>query len=86
MADRDGRATARIRGPKHCDWRGTGRGRRFHADKELEITADLKEVFQHAFAQGEFEVAAIVGISEDEAGGGFYVRVEWVGFGPAENS
>ena len=33
---------------------------RFYADAALAITAELKEVFQHAFTQGVFEMAAIV--------------------------
>ena len=36
---------------------------RFYIDKDLEITAALKKVFQHAFTQGEFEMAGIVDIS-----------------------
>ena len=58
----------------------------YYADKELEVTAVVKEVFQHAFAQGEFEMEAIVGISEAEEGDGFDVHVEWVGFGKDESS
>lgn len=47
-----------------------------YADKELKATDDLKEVFQNAFAQPEFEMAVVVGICEGEAGDGFYVRAE----------
>ena len=53
---------------------------RFYADRELAITAELKDVFQHAFTQGEFEMAAIVDMSEAEEGPGLDVEVEWVGF------
>ena len=59
---------------------------RYYADKELEVTAAVKEVFQHAFAQGKFEMEAIVGISEAQDGDGFDVQVEWVGFGKDESS
>ena len=59
---------------------------RYYADKELEVTAAMKEVFQHAFAQGAFEVEAIVGISEGQDGDGFDVQVEWVGLGKDESS
>ena len=59
---------------------------RYYADKELEVTADLKEVFQYAFAQGEFEMEAIVDLSEAQDGDGFVVRVEWVGFSKDESS
>ena len=59
---------------------------RFYADAALAITAELKEVFQHAFTQGEFEMAAIVDMSPAEDGPGFDVEVEWVGFGQEENT
>ena len=49
---------------------------RFYPDKDLEMTATLKEVFQHAFTQGEFEMAGIVDISEAEDGQGFDVKVD----------
>ena len=48
---------------------------RFYADKDLEMTATLKEVLQHAFIQGGFEMAGIVNISEAEDGQGFDVKV-----------
>ena len=35
---------------------------RFYADKNLEMTAALKEVFQHTFTQSELEIAWIVDI------------------------
>ena len=41
---------------------------RFYADKDLEMTAALKEVVQHAFTQGEFEMAGIVDILEAKDG------------------
>ena len=59
---------------------------RFYADAALAITAEVKEVFQHAFTQGEFEMAAIVDMSPAEDGPGFDVEVEWVGFGQEENT
>ena len=46
----------------------------------------LKKVFQHAFTQGEFEMAGIVDISEAEHGQGFDVKVDWVGFDEGESS
>ena len=39
---------------------------RLYADKDLEMTVALKEVFQRAFTQGEFEIAGIVDIWEVE--------------------
>ncbi|CAM9914211.1 unnamed protein product [Ectocarpus sp. 13 AM-2016] len=46
---------------------------RFDADAALEITAELKETFQHAFAQDRGYVGG-------EDGPGFDVEVEWVRF------
>ena len=51
---------------------------RFYVDAALAITAELREVFQHAFMQGEFEMAAIVDMANAENGSGFEVEVEWV--------
>ena len=59
---------------------------RFYADKDLEMTAAVKEVFQHAFTKDEFEMAGIVDISEAEDGQGFHVKVDWVGFDERESS
>ena len=59
---------------------------RFYADSALAITAELKDVFQHAFTQGEFEMAAIVDMSRADEGPGFDVEVEWVGFDKSENT
>ena len=61
---------------------------RFYADAALEIAAELKEVFQHAFTQGEFEMAAIVDLATLTAkeGSGFRVEVEWAGFDAEENT
>ena len=49
---------------------------RFYADSVLAITAELKEVCQHAFTQGEFEMAAIVDMVNAENGSGFEAEVE----------
>ena len=59
---------------------------RFYADSVLAITAELKEVFQHAFTQGEFDMAAIVDMLNAENGSGFEVEVAWVGFDQEENT
>ena len=58
----------------------------FYADAALAIMAELKEVFQHAFTQGEFEMAAIVDTSPAEDGPGYDVEVEVVCFGEEENT
>ena len=59
---------------------------RFYADEYLEMMAALKELFQHAFTQGKFEMAGIVDISEAEEGQGFDVKIDWVGFDEGESS
>ena len=33
---------------------------RFYADSQLNVTADIKDVFRHAFNEGQFEMAGIV--------------------------
>ena len=58
----------------------------FYADAALVITAEPKDIFQHAFMQGEFEMAAIVDMANAENGSGFEVEVEWVGFDKEENT
>ena len=58
----------------------------FYEDKYLEMTVALKEVFQHAFTESEFETAEIVDISEAEDGQGFNVKVDWVSFDEGESS
>ena len=57
---------------------------RFYADKDLEMTAALKEVFQHA--SRKFEIAGIVNISEARDGQDFDAKVDWVGFDGGESS
>ena len=58
---------------------------RFYMDINLEMTAALKVVFQHAFTQGEFEMVGIVDISEAEDEQDFDVKVDWVGFDEEES-
>ena len=43
------------------------------------MTAALKEVFQHALTQGEFEIIGIVDILDAEEGNSFEVKMDWVG-------
>ena len=45
----------------------------------LVITAEPKEVLQHAFTHGGFEMAAAVDMANAENGSRFEVEVEWVG-------
>ena len=52
---------------------------RFDADSQLNVTADVKDVFQHAFNQGQFKMAGIVRVAEAE-NCSLIVLVDWVGF------
>ena len=51
---------------------------RFHTDSQLNVTADVKDVFQHAFNQGQFQMAGIVRVAEAEDRS-LIVLVDWVG-------
>ena len=57
-----------------------------YADAALAITAELEGVFQHAFTQGDVEMAAIVDIANEETVSGFEVGVEWVRFDKEDNT
>ncbi|CAM9676626.1 unnamed protein product, partial [Sphacelaria rigidula] len=52
---------------------------RFYADSQLNVAADVKNVFQHAFKQGQFQMAGIVreAKAEDRS---LIVLVNWAGF------
>ena len=52
---------------------------RFYADSQLNVTADVKNVFQHAFNQGNFQIAGIVRVAEADDRS-LIVLVDWVGF------
>ncbi|CAM9540190.1 unnamed protein product [Sphacelaria rigidula] len=52
---------------------------RFHADLRLNVTADVKDVFQHAFNQGQFQMAGVVRVAEAD-NRLLIVLVDWVGF------
>ena len=52
---------------------------RFNADSQLNVTADVKNVFQHAFNQGLFQMAGIVRVAEADDHS-LIVLVDWVGF------
>ena len=52
---------------------------RFHADSQLNVTADVKDVFQHAFNQGQFQMAGILRVAEAEDPT-LILLVDWVGF------
>ena len=52
---------------------------RFYADSQLNVTADVNNVFQQAFNQGQFQMAGVVRVAEafDRS---LIVLVDWVGF------
>ena len=52
---------------------------RFYADLQLNVTADVKNVFQHAFNQGLFQMAGIFRVAEADDRS-LIVLVDWVGF------
>ena len=52
---------------------------RFYADSQLNVTADVKNVFQHAFNQGQCQMAGIVRVAEADDRS-LIVLVDWVGF------
>ena len=52
---------------------------RFYADSQLNVTADVKNVFQHAFNQGQCQMAGIVRVAEADDRS-LIVLVDWDGF------
>ena len=58
----------------------------FYADSALDITSDLKDVFQHSFTQGQFEMSGLVDMAEADDGDGYDVQVQWVGFEDDEDT
>ena len=41
---------------------------RFYADADLSITAEIKDVVQHSYAQGECRMNALMHVAEDDQG------------------
>ena len=58
---------------------------RFCADSQLQVTADLKDVFQHSYAQGEYRINALVRVAADDRGD-VIVLVDWDGFEAEERT
>ena len=52
---------------------------RFYADSHLDVTPDVRNVFQHAFNQGQFQMAGVVRVAEADDRS-LIVLVDWVGF------
>ena len=49
---------------------------RFSADADLKITAEIKDVFQHSYAQGKCRMNASMHVAEDDQGD-VIVLVDW---------
>ena len=58
---------------------------RFYADADLNITAEIKDVFQHSYAQGELRMNALMHVAEDDQGD-VIVLVDWEDFGAEEQT
>ena len=56
---------------------------RFYADADLNITVEIKDVFQHSYAQGECRMNAFMHVAEDDHGD-VIVLVDWEGFDAEE--
>ena len=52
---------------------------RVYAHSQLNVTADVKNVVQHAFNQGQFQMAGVVHVAEADDRS-LVVLVDWVGF------
>ena len=57
---------------------------RFYADADL-ITAEIKDVFQHSYAQGECRMNALMHVAQDDQGD-VIVLVDWEGFDAEERT
>ena len=55
----------------------------FYADADLNITAEIKDVVQHSYAQGECRMNALMHVTEDDQGD-VIVLVDWEGFDAEE--
>ena len=58
---------------------------RFYADADLNITAEVKDFFQHSYAQGECRMNALMHVAEDHQGD-VIVLVDWEGFDAEERT
>ena len=52
---------------------------RFYADADLNITAEIKNVFQQSYARGECRMNALMHVAEDDQGD-VIILVDWEGF------
>ena len=58
---------------------------RFYADADLNITAEVNDVFQHSYAQGECRMIALMHVAGDDQGD-VIVLVDWEGFDAEERT
>ena len=58
---------------------------RSYADADLNITAEIKDVFQYSYAQGECRMHALMHVAEDNQGD-VIVSVDWEGFDAEEST
>ena len=71
----------------------TGRSREVHiawmrpyADASLNVTAELKEVFNNLESQGDFDMERIEAVDVAANGEGYVVKMEWVGLDEEETT
>ena len=58
---------------------------RSNTDADLNITVEIKDVFQHSYAQGECWMIALMHVAEDDQGD-VIVLVDWEGFHSEERT
>ena len=58
---------------------------RFFADAGLNITAEIKDVFRHSYAQGECRMIALMHVAEDDQCD-VIILVDWEGFDAGERT
>ncbi|CAM9148930.1 unnamed protein product [Hapterophycus canaliculatus] len=72
--------SACLRDSERCVWSNSPSARlRLYADSQLNVTADVKNVFQYAFNQGRVQMAGVVRVAEAEDRY-LIVLVNWVRF------
>ena len=58
---------------------------RFYADADLSITAEIKDVFQHSYTQGECRMNALMHVADDDQGD-VIVLIDWEVFDAEERT
>ena len=59
----------RVRAWRAAHWHTAHVARlRFCADADLNVTAEIKDVFQHSYAQGQCRMNALMHVAEDDQG------------------